>query len=129
MRLSRLKQLMYERIDDVFEDVVEKVLADVKAACPVDTGELRASITTFKKGKRTVIVGSKLLQMRYSNWGNDGNPIVPKNGKYMWFQSKKDYNLPKSKSGYYYAERINPYKGTGWLEDVAKKYGCQIYGR
>ena len=100
--------------------IAKETLREMKAQCPVESGELKRDLQIRGDGKYSVIVGSALPQMYFSNYGNKGKPIVPKKGKYMWFQSEKKYNLPKSDTGYYYAERVNPYEGKHWIEKVSE---------
>lgn len=123
---SSLKRILREKAREVKEQAAKDTLAEMQMAAPKETGELAASLRIKNVNKHTVLVGSDLLQMTYSNYGNGTSIIRPKKNKYMWFESKKDYNLPM-KRGKYYAEEVRPYKGTHWIEIVADtiraKYG------
>lgn len=125
--LNNIRRMLKNEIRRVQSRIAEEIKKDLKAACPVETGELKNSIHIEKQGRNSLIIGSRLPQMYFSNWGNGSSPIVPKHGKYMWFESKKDYNLPKL-GGKYRAEKVNPYKGTGWMGYVAAKYMTKYGG-
>ena len=126
--LNNIRRMLKNEIRRVQSRIAEEIKKDLKAACPVDNGDLRESIHIEKEGKNSLIIGSRLPQMYFTNYGNGGGkPIKAKHGKYMWFKSNKTYNLPMS-GDYYYAEEVKPYKGTGWMGYVAAKYMTKYGG-
>ena len=132
MLLSRspnLRNIVKTQLRKTMNRIAKEIERDLKAACPVESGELKKDIHREGTGKYSVIIGSRLPQMYFSNYGNGGGkPIKAKKGKYMWFQSKNDYNLPMQ-DGYYYAEEVRPYKGTNWMKRIAAKYRARYGGR
>ena len=55
-KLSNLEEKLSRALNEALEEIAEKILDDAKNFAPVDTGALRKSIRTEKKGKLQVSV-------------------------------------------------------------------------
>lgn len=128
MRSKKLIDAYKKAAREKLKQVANEIERAMKAECPVETGELRASIHQETRGKDTIVIGARFSQapqILYSDKGNKpkgGGMIVPKTFDEMYFMSPNVYDLPMTDGGYYHAKVIHPYEGTGWLEKIRKRY-------
>lgn len=71
-----MKPEVERKIDRKLKQLGFKIEAEAKKKCPVDTGRLRASITTTVEGGK-VIVGSNVKYAPYVEWGTEKMEAQP----------------------------------------------------
>lgn len=117
---AAVRALLTDPQGDIADDLLRRghnVESLAKKYCPVNTGHLRASITTKLVkygGNLAVLVGSNLNYAMYQHegtgiYGPHGTPIVPVRAKYLRFK-------PKGSSTFVYAKEVRGSMPTFFLK-------------
>lgn len=89
----------------------ERVRADAVRRCPVDTGNLRASISIDFVVEGSAPVARVGTTVRYARWVHDGRgPIVPVRARMLAWQ--------RPRGTWHFARRVGPMRGRPFLRDA-----------
>ncbi len=85
-KLDRLGANVEQSVNKAMLDLGEKIQTAAKENCPVDSGNLRASITMSSPTPDTVIISTNVDYAVYVEYGTGplGDPAVPHTTKKFW---------------------------------------------
>ena len=116
-----LVEKVYEITRQRMHELAETIEGELKAECPVRTGEARNSIGIQEIDDTHIFVGGENLHLYYADQGNKkgsrGGRIYPK-GKALSFWGSKSRYVGK----HYVVPSVRAYDGAHFVREVADRH-------
>lgn len=128
---AEIDRLLRSPSGDVYRSVRDVVLATRNLAvsmAPVDDGPLRASLRTKMEASTRVVRGWVYSDLEYALYvhegtgiyGPKGQPIRPKNGRYLVFEARNARTTPRGRGNIVFARQVRGQRPQRFLLEALK---------